>query len=99
MGLIDFVHKAPCASSDPWLFDQTTVDLAQPGFSYCARCPFWQECDDLVLPKKSHYDGIAAGKLWRNGKVLAKLDPEIPYRLIVGIEEEEIEEISLTQQE
>jgi hypothetical protein len=98
MGLMDFVDKAPCAKSDPWLFDQTTVDLAQPGFSYCARCVFWQECDDLVLPKKSHYDGIAAGKLWRNGKVLAKLDPDIPYRLIVGIEEE-IEEISLTQQE
>ena len=95
---MDFVHKAPCAKSDPWLFDQTTIDLAQPGFSYCARCPFWQECDDLVQPQKSHYDGIAAGKLWRNGKVLAKLDNEIPYRLIVGIEEE-IEEPSLTQQE
>jgi len=98
MGLMDFVDKAPCAKSDPWLFDQTTVDLAQPGLSYCARCKFWQECDDLVLPRKSHYDGIAAGKMWRNGRVLAKLDPNIPNRLIVG-EEEEIEEPSLTQQE
>jgi hypothetical protein len=98
MGLMSFVDKAPCATSDPWLFDQTTIDLAQPGLSYCARCKFWQECDDLVAPKKSNYDGIAAGKMWRNGKVLAKLDPDIPNRLIVG-EEEEIKEISLTQQE
>jgi hypothetical protein len=98
MGLLDFVEKAPCRTSDPWLFDQTTIDLAQPGLSYCARCKFWQECDTLVAPKKSHYDGVAAGKLWRNGNVLAKLDPDIPNRLIVG-EEEEIQEISLTQQE
>jgi hypothetical protein len=98
MGLLDFVEEAPCRTSDPWLFDQTTIDLAQPGLSYCARCKFWNECDALVAPKKSHYDGVAAGKLWRNGNVLAKLDPEIPNRLIVG-EEEEIEELSLTQQE
>ena len=99
MGLMDFVDKAACAFSDPWLFDQTTVDLAQPALSICSNCKYWNECDELVLPKKSHYDGVAAGKMWRNGKVLAKLDPEIPNRLIVGEEEEPIEELSSTQQE
>jgi hypothetical protein len=94
MGLMDFVPDAPCAVSDPWFFDQTTIDLAQPGLSHCARCKFWKNCDDLVLPAKSNFDGVASGKLWRNGKVLARLDPDIPNRLIIGEEE-----IMITQQE
>lgn len=83
MGL-DFVEKAPCRNADPWLFDQSEIDLALPGLQYCKVCPFWQDCDDLVAPAKSHYEGIAAGKVWRNGRVLAKLDASSPNRLTVG---------------
>ena len=92
MGLPDFVNDAPCRSADPWLFDQYQIDLAQPALSYCARCKFWQECDSLVQPQTNHYDGIVAGKVWRNGRILAKLDAYSPNRLVVG--EESIEENS-----
>ena len=84
-----FVSKAPCRDADPWLFDQFNLDLAQPALNYCSRCIFWEECDSLVQPKPSFYDGVVAGKVWRNGRILAKLDATSPYRLIVGEEPDE----------
>ena len=85
-----FASKAPCRDADPWLFDQFNLDLIQPALNYCSRCIFWEECDSLVKPKPSFYDGVVAGKVWRNGRIVAKLDASSPYRLIVG--EENIEE-------
>lgn len=85
-----FTSQAPCRDSDPWLFDQFNLDLAQPALNYCARCPFWNECESLVQPKPNFYDGIVGGKVWRNGRIIAKLDSSSPSRLIVG-EELEIE--------
>ena len=82
--------QAPCRDSDPWLFDQFNLDLAQPALNYCAKCPFWNECESLVQPKPNFYDGIVGGKVWRNGRIIAKLDSSSPSRLIVG-EELEIE--------
>jgi hypothetical protein len=32
-----------------------------------------KECDTFVKPRKSFYDGVAAGKVWRNGRIV---DPE-----------------------
>ena len=84
-----FVSKAPCRDADPWLFDQFNLDLAQPALNYCSRCIFWEECDSLVQPKPSFYDGVVAGKVWRNGRILAKLDDTSPNRLIVGEELDE----------
>jgi len=81
-----FVSKAPCRDADPWLFDQFNLDLIQPALNYCSRCIFWQECDSLVQPKTNFYDGVVAGKVWRNGRILAKLDATSPNRLIVGEE-------------
>jgi WhiB family redox-sensing transcriptional regulator len=81
-----FTSKAPCRDADPWLFDQYNLDLVQPALNYCSRCIFWQECDSLVKPKVNFYDGVVAGKVWRNGRILAKLDASSPYRLIVGEE-------------
>ena len=81
-----FISQAPCREADPWLFDQSNLDLALPGLAYCSKCPFWIECESLVEPKSSHYDGIVGGKVWRNGRILAKLDSASPHRLIVGDE-------------
>lgn len=81
-----FISKAPCREADPWLFDQFNLDLAQPALSYCSRCYFWTECESLVKPQLNFYDGIAGAKVWRNGRILAKLDVASPNRLIVGEE-------------
>ena len=81
-----FTSKAPCREADPWLFDQFNLDLAQPALNYCSRCIYWEECESLVQPKPGFYDGVVAGKVWRNGRILAKLDAASPNRLIVGEE-------------
>lgn len=81
-----FISKAPCRDADPWLFDQTNLDLAQAGLRYCQTCIYWNECESLLEPHSNAYDGIAGGKVWRNGRVLAKLDCSSPNRLIVGQE-------------
>jgi len=99
MGLLEFVLKAPCSKADPWLFDQFQIDLAQPALAICARCPFWEQCDELVAPRHSHYDGVASGKVWRNGKILAMLDASSPHRLIVGVEREDMDEEALAVRE
>jgi len=92
MGLLEFVLSAPCSTSDPWLFDQYQLDLAQPALAICARCPFWERCDELVKPQNSYFSGVASGKVWRNGKILAMLDDAFPHRLIVGVEREDMSE-------
>ena len=84
-----FASKAPCREADPWLFDQFNLDLTQPALNYCSRCIFWEECDSLVKPKVNFYDGVVAGKVWRNGKIVAMLDTTSPNRLIVGEEPDE----------
>lgn len=80
----EFVKDAPCRDSDPWLFDQINLDLAQPALNICKTCSFWNECEELISPRASYYDGICGGKVWRNGKVLARLFHNFPNRLQVG---------------
>jgi len=58
---------AACLGADPSLFDATGGDRAQDALSYCDRCPVTRECEDLVRPRKSYYDGVAGGKIWREG--------------------------------
>ena len=84
-----FTSEAPCREADPWLFDQFNLDLAQTALNYCSSCIFWTECESLVQPKPNFYDGIVGGKVWRNGRVLAKLDASSPHRLLVGEELDE----------
>lgn len=84
MQVPEFVAIAPCAKADPWLFDQNEIDLALAGLNYCRYCPFWVECDEWVQPKPNHYDGVVGGKVWKNGRVLARLDESSPNLLIVG---------------
>lgn len=59
--------EAACIGADPRLFDATSGDLAEDALSYCDRCPVVPQCEDLVRPRRSYFDGVAAGKIWHNG--------------------------------
>jgi len=82
----EFLSNAPCREADPWLFDQSEIDLAMPGLNYCLGCKFWTECDEWIRPKNNYFEGVAAGKVWRNGRILARLDASSPHRLTIGDE-------------
>jgi len=58
---------AACIGADPRLFDATSGELVEDALSYCDRCPVVKECEEVVRPKKSYFDGVAAGKVWKDG--------------------------------
>jgi hypothetical protein len=60
--------EAACRSADPSLFDATGGDKALDALSYCERCNVSGPCEDWVRPRKSHFDGVVAGKVWHEGK-------------------------------
>lgn len=61
------IEGAACIGADPKLFNATSGDEAEDALTYCDRCPVTQECEDLIRPRRSLYDGVAAGKVWHNG--------------------------------
>ena len=61
---------AACRDADPGLFDAVDGPYVQYALAYCQRCEVVKECDTFVRPRKSFYDGVAAGKLWRNGRIV-----------------------------
>lgn len=63
-------EKAACKQADPSLFDAIDGPLVQDALSYCLRCEVTEECDTFVRPRRSLYDGVVAGRLWRNGRIV-----------------------------
>lgn len=65
-----YLPEAACIGADPTLFDATQGERAEDALSYCDRCTVLKECEEIVKPKKSHFDGVAAGRIWREGAVI-----------------------------
>ena len=61
------LQGAACTGADPQLFDAVGGDDAEDALTYCDRCSVRQACEDLVRPRKSYFDGVAAGRIWHNG--------------------------------
>jgi len=62
--------EAACLRADPALFEATSGERAADALSYCERCTVVKECEELVRPRRSYFDGVAAGKVWRDGRVV-----------------------------
>jgi hypothetical protein len=60
--------QAACKGANADLFDATEGDEVEDALSYCDRCPVTQTCEDYVQPRRSYFDGVCGGKVWRNGK-------------------------------
>lgn len=73
------MEKAACREADPGLFDHTEGIRVWQALYYCDRCPVTRECDEVVRPRKSFFDGVAAGKVWRNGE---RVEPDTDGRRI-----------------
>ncbi|MDX2648668.1 hypothetical protein PV341_34875 [Streptomyces sp. PA03-1a] len=44
---------------------------ALPALLACGRCPIRAVCEEVVDPERNWFDGVCAGRLWRNGRVIA----------------------------
>ncbi len=73
------LREAACRDADPGIFDHTDGPNVWQALYYCERCPVVKECDEVVRPRKSFYDGVAANKAWRNGE---RVEPDSDGRRI-----------------
>lgn len=74
------IREARCREADPGVFDHTEGPQVWQALHYCARCTVQKECEEVVRPRKSFYDGVAGGKVWRNGE---RVEPDSNGRKIV----------------
>lgn len=71
--IVILTSEAACRDASPHLFDAVKGPLVHYALSYCGRCSVVKECDAFVRPRKSFFDGVVAGKLWREGRIV---DPD-----------------------
>ncbi len=63
-----------CQAMPPEWFDATDPDGAADALSCCAVCTVHSWCSALVRPRTSRYDGVAAGRIFKNGKDVGGLE-------------------------
>lgn len=75
------MRDAACLEADPVIFDRTEGPSVWVALGYCAECPVTRECEDVVRPKRSFFDGVAGGKAWKNGQ---RVEPDSNGQRFVG---------------
>ncbi|MEV7460591.1 WhiB family transcriptional regulator [Streptomyces rubiginosohelvolus] len=62
---------AACSGLSPAVVFARRAADAAPALRACARCPVRRQCEETVAPGESWFDGVSAGRLWRNGRPVA----------------------------
>ncbi|GHE80012.1 hypothetical protein GCM10014715_39190 [Streptomyces spiralis] len=77
----DWTLDAPCRdehgftpSEDDFASEADLRRLCGPLLATCGPCPFRAVCIATVKPAQARFDGIAGGRLWWGGLVIAALD-------------------------
>ncbi|MEV7235383.1 hypothetical protein AB0N06_15790 [Streptomyces sp. NPDC051020] len=71
---LDWRRAAACAPlPDQWVFTRTMSEAA-PVLRACNHCPIREECEAVVDPAHTWFDGVCGGRLWRNGREVAVMD-------------------------
>lgn len=68
--------RPACAGLDPGTVFARRLKDAVPALRACARCRLHEACEQAVDPAESWFDGVCAGRLWRNGRPVAALTPD-----------------------
>ncbi|CAL9507214.1 hypothetical protein [Streptomyces sp. enrichment culture] len=64
----DATRAPACAGLPPHVVFARRAADAAPALLACARCPFIRQCEEIVDPANTWFDGVSAGRLWRNGR-------------------------------
>ncbi|MET9372985.1 WhiB family transcriptional regulator [Streptomyces sp. NPDC003035] len=59
---------AACADLSPAVVFARRAKQAAPALRACTNCLVRRECEEAVAPAESFFDGVCAGRLWRNGR-------------------------------
>jgi hypothetical protein len=72
---LELLKQAACVGANPRFFDGITWEDAEIGLEICKLCKVKQACEREVLtsrPRRSHYDGVAGGRVWRDGQLVKR---------------------------
>ena len=72
------LEQAACIGMPPQVFDGKSAYDIHAGIMVCRSCLVRQPCLEWLRPRRTFYDGIAGGKLWRDGKQIAVTLEVIP---------------------
>ncbi|MDG4857687.1 WhiB family transcriptional regulator [Streptomyces sp. T-3] len=65
---LDWRRDAACAEiPQQYVFTRDRAE-AEPVLRACNQCPIRQECEAIVDPSHTWFDGVSGGRLWRNGR-------------------------------
>ncbi|MEU8958765.1 WhiB family transcriptional regulator [Streptomyces sp. NPDC048518] len=64
----DWRGDAACADlPQQYVFTRSPAEAA-PVLRACNQCPIRRECEAIVDPSRTWFDGVSGGRLWRNGR-------------------------------
>ncbi|MEV7197200.1 WhiB family transcriptional regulator [Streptomyces sp. NPDC093510] len=65
---LDWRRNAACVDlPQQYVFTRTPAEAA-PVLRACNQCPIRRECEAIVDPSHTWFDGVSGGRLWRNGR-------------------------------
>ncbi|AXI78051.1 WhiB family transcriptional regulator [Peterkaempfera bronchialis] len=72
-GFFSWQATAACAGLPPHVVFARRPQDAAPALRACAACLVQRECEEVVAPADTWFDGVSSGRLWRNGRPVATL--------------------------
>ncbi|MEU6123575.1 WhiB family transcriptional regulator [Streptomyces sp. NPDC047123] len=65
---LDWRRNAACVDlPQQYVFTRVPAEAA-PVLRACNQCPIRRECEAIVDPSHTWFDGVSGGRLWRNGR-------------------------------
>ncbi|GAA2395794.1 hypothetical protein GCM10010420_21670 [Streptomyces glaucosporus] len=70
-GGLDWRRAAACAHLPERSVFTRDPSEAATVLRACNKCPIRRECEAVVDPERTWFDGVSGGRLWRNGREVA----------------------------
>ncbi|MFI6644298.1 WhiB family transcriptional regulator [Streptomyces sp. NPDC050504] len=67
---LDWRRQAACAQLPPHSVFTKIRSEAEPVLRACNQCPVRRQCEAVVDPTHTWFDGVSGGRLWRNGRAV-----------------------------
>lgn len=65
---LDWRRAAACVNLPQHSVFTRVPSEAEPVLRACNQCPIRRECEVVVDPAHTFFDGVSGGRLWRNGR-------------------------------
>lgn len=70
---LDWRREAACAHLSQDSVFAKVLSEAEPALRACNQCVIRRECEAVVDPERTWFDGVSGGRLWRNGREVGRV--------------------------